>query len=362
MSRSAVRSDGMRVTRVGVWTLIFSVLLLVAATNTGNNGLYLAVATIGAVLVVSHIIGGRNVRGLQVAIEAPDEIYANRPCQLDLEVENRGWLPRWLLLLSVERVDIEPPSKSSRRRAASFLVPYLQARGGRVRQTGYLELLMRRRGRWRIRRIHVSSLFPLGLFYKGCRYPVDLEMLVYPEIYPASELRPANATLAGDDTSRQIGRGHDLLSLRPFRPGDDPRAIHWKQTARIGELIVKEREADEGRRLSIVFDNAVGELEHPADRARFEKLISEAATAAVDHLTRGFQVALTTRDDRLPFAGGRRQRLAILETLALLEPRARTDRPLTPRDPREPHLRLALAAGQPSITVDKTRSTIGGLL
>src|SRR5581483_578512 len=87
-------------------------------------------------------------------------------------------------------------------------------------------------------------------------------------------------------------------------PGDDPRRIHWKQTARTGSMIFTEREAEEGRRLSIVFDNAVGELATPESRARFERLVSEAATAAVDYLGRGFEVELRTRDERLAFASG----------------------------------------------------------
>ncbi len=58
--------------------------------------------------------------------------------------------------------------------------------------------------------------------------------------------------------------------------------------------------------------------------------MSEAATAAVDHLARGYEVELVTRDQALPFAGGARQRLAVLEALALVEPRP----PAPSRSPR----------------------------
>jgi uncharacterized protein (DUF58 family) len=106
-------------------------------------------------------------------------------------------------------------------------------------------------------------------------------------------------------------------------------------------MVYTERESEEGRRLSILFDNAVGDLDTPAAEARFERLVSEAATAAVDYLGRGFDVELVTRDERLPFAGGALQRRSVLETLALVQPRPLQQRPLVVGG-EAPQLRLAM--------------------
>jgi uncharacterized protein (DUF58 family) len=196
------------------------------------------------------------------------------------------------------------------------------------------------RGVHRFPYVHVSSLFPFGFFRKGVRYRVDFEALVFPELFPAGGSRPEESEQMGDDASRRSGWGHDLYALRNFRRGDDPRGIHWKQTARTGELIYTERTAERSRRLSILFDNAVGELKDPADQGRFERLVSEAATIAVDHLARGYEVELVTRDQALAFSGGSRQRLAILEALALLATAPRRSEPLVSSDPRAPQMRV----------------------
>src|SRR6476660_7415351 len=177
-------------------------------------------------------------------------------------------------------------------------------------------MMIPNRGRHSFPYGHVSSLFPFGFFTKGVRYRVGLELLVFPEIFPAAEGRPRASFPQGDDPSRRAGWGHDLHALRAFRRGDDPRGIHWRQTARTGQLIYMEREAERSRRLAILFDNAVGKLADPASATRFERLVSEAATAALDQLARGYDVELVTRDLALPFAGGPRQRLRILEALA----------------------------------------------
>ncbi len=348
---SKSRGDGFHITKVGLWFAVFLLIVVVAATNTGNNGLFLVLAVMGAALLVSEALGRLNVRGLAVAPSPPLEVFANRPSHLNVEVANRSrWLPRWLLVTTVAPRDVEPPGLP-RRRLRPFLTPHLPRRAA---SRGQIELLARRRGRLRIRYLHVTSLFPLGFFRNGRRYATDLELLVYPEIFAPSTAWPAQLGKPGDEPTRRAGWGHELFSLRAFRYGDDPRSIHWKQTARTGEMIFKEHETEENRRLLIVFDNAVGELATARERARFERLVSEAATAALDYLDSGYEVALATREETLPFASGAHQRRAILETLALIEPLAESPERLDPHDVEAPHMRLAIeperrrGAGRPA--------------
>lgn len=340
MLRRRSKGDGFHITKVGLWFLVFLLIVVVAATNTGNNGLFLVLAVMGAAVVVSEILARLNVRGLEVSLAAPAEIFANHPSHLDVTLTNRSrWLPRWLLVTTVEPGDVEPPSHRPRRRMRPLLVPHLS---NKAEGRGQLEMMMRRRGRLTVRWVHLTSLFPVGFFRQGRRYRSDLELLIFPEIFAPSGTRPAQTAKSGDEPTRRAGWGHELLGLRAFRPGDDTRSIHWKQTARTGQLIYKERETEENRRLLIVFDNATGELRSSADRKRFERLVSEAATAALDYLDSGYEVSLLTREGTLPFASGARQRSIILEALALIEPCPEARSPLVPRDVESPHMRLAM--------------------
>jgi uncharacterized protein (DUF58 family) len=332
-SRRAV-PEGIRITTVGLWYVLFTVLVAIAATNTGNNALYMVLALMFAVLILSGIASRQNVRGLEAQIEPPGEVFANRPFGVGFTLKSRALVfPRWFLLFTLSRS------------GQPLLIPYLPRRGKSV---GQLEMMVGTRGFHRFPHVHVSSLFPFGFFRKGVRYRVDFETLVFPELFPAGGSRPEESEQMGDDASRRRGWGHDLYALRAFRRGDDPRGIHWKQTARTGELVFTERTAERSRRLSILFDNAVGELKDPAEQGRFERLVSEAATIAVDHLARGYEVELVTRDGSLGFSSGPRQRLAVLESLAVVQPRQRTDEPLASSDPRAPHFRVHLDSDAPA--------------
>jgi len=318
--------EGIRITTVGLWYVLFTVLVAIAATNTGNNALYMVLALMFSLLIVSGVASRENVRGLEAEIDPPGEVFANRPFGVGFRLKSRALIfPRWFLLFTLSRS------------GSPLLIPYLPRRG---KSAGQLELMVGSRGFHRFPYVHVSSLFPFGFFRKGVRYRVDFEVLVFPELFPAGGSRPQESEHAGDDASRRGGWGHDLYALRSFRHGDDPRGIHWKQTARTGEMIFTERTAERSRRLSILFDNGVGELSDAPSQERFERLVSEAATSALDHLARGYEVELVTRDQTLAFSGGARQRLAILEALALLAATPRRPEPLVSSDPRAPQLRV----------------------
>jgi len=329
MARRKTVPEGIRITKVGLWFIILTVLVAVPAANTGNNALYLVEATMLSLLVVSGVISRQNLRQLEVEFEPPPEVYAKEPFDIGFDLRNRGhFWPRWLLVLT------------GTGQARSVLVPFLPRRSSFA---GNLELTATGRGILQLEHAHLASIFPLGLFRKGMRYRVDLELLVYPEIRDSIEFRQKGLGGAGEQPARRIGVGPELHSLRAFRHGDDRRGVHWKQTARTGEMVYMEREAETGERLSIVLDNAVGDLDSPSRQEAFEELVSEAATAAHYYLEQDYEVELVTRNEVIGFGRGRGQRRRILEALALLPPVGRQPYPLSGSDPATPALSLDMA-------------------
>ena len=307
--------EGIRITKVGLWYVVLTVIVGVPAANTGNNALYLVVAVLLSLLVVSGVTSRQNLRRLDVALSAPPEVYAGHPFSLRYLVRNRGRLMDRRLIVVAGIGEGRPE-----------LVRHLPA--GEERD-GRLELVASRRGAYRVRYLHLSSIFPLGLFRKGMRYLVDLEFLVYPEILEVPPRALETPGAAGAESSGRAGAGHELLSLRSFRPGDDRRSIHWKQSARTGNLVFMEREAERERQVAIVLDNAVGVPADETEKDLFEHRVSEAATAVHEYLGRGYQVALVTRVESIPFGTGRAHRRRMFECLALVEARPEDRRPLT---------------------------------
>lgn len=314
MRSPAVKLERVRITKVGVWYILITLVIGVAGANTGNNALYLVEAVMLALLAISGLLSKRNLSRIVVDFGGAPEAHCGQIFSLPIVVSNRDRVlgRRYVTIGGLD--EFEP-----------LLIAFLD-KGESVRER--LIFQVKRRGLHRFETVRLSSVFPFGLFDKAMRYPVGLEVLVYPEIFPASGLRHFDPFRVGDEPSRRAGWSQELRTLRAFRSGDDPRGIHWKRSARTGELIFMEREAEEGLRMAILLDNAVGELAEPAQRERFERLVSEAASAAVHYLAEGYEVSLATRGESIAHAGGRLQRQRILTALALVEPVPRASQPL----------------------------------
>ena len=313
MSGRAV-PEGIRITKVGLWYVFITLVVGFAGANTGNNALQLVEAVLLGVLVVSGLSSRRNVRRLEFDLKPPSEFYAKQSHSLRLLVKNLDrYFSRRLLV-------VRCPGQAS-----PLLIPDL----GRSKSlSSRLDLEFSQRGRVSIPHVHVASIFPLGIFHKGQRYSVGLDFLVFPEIQAAQSLRSSRRELGDGSSSQILGRGHELLSLRDFRTGDDQRWVHWRRTARTGNMIVVEHEAEQDQRLTIVLDNGVGAPKSQLDRDRFERLVSEAATATYHYLEHGYEIELFSRDRSIPFGRGQAHRIRIMEYLALVEPTELSDRPL----------------------------------
>ena len=85
--------EGIRITKVGLWFVLLTVVVAAAATNTGNNALYLVLACMLAMLVVSGVVSRLNLQRLAVRVDFPGDIFARRPFSLPFTISNLG--RRW---------------------------------------------------------------------------------------------------------------------------------------------------------------------------------------------------------------------------------------------------------------------------
>ncbi len=306
VGRNPASPHGIRITKLGAVFVGLVVLVALAAINTGNNALFLLFGQMLTLLAVSGWLSRTNLTKVSTHLEVPQEIYAKGPMWGAIEVENFGrrWSRRWL------RFKVDDASD----------VAYCDQLEPGARRKLDLRMIFRHRGHHDVDSVLVSSLFPFGFFRKGMRLQLQQPILIYPELFPeGGSIHPESGRF-GDLSQSRLGHGPELHSLRPYRPGDDPRRIHWKKSAHSGEVVVWEREAEGGRRFTVLFDNGFGDLVRAADRARFESLVSEAATAVHNYLKGGFEVELITRDQRFAASEGQRHYEMLLTHLALVQP------------------------------------------
>lgn len=217
---------------------------------------------------------------------------------LSIRVENRKLLP--LPWLQVENA-IAPPLTVLSRRNSQFpkvdqdVLESTWLLWSYQRVTRRYRLRCHARGYHTFGPIRLRSADPFGWMETELLIPSNTSLLVYPLIAPLETLGlPSVHPLGEHSAPRQLLEDPlRVAGVRDYMIGDDPRRIHWKATARSGELRSKIYETSSLRRLLILLDvwNYSSAWSGP-DPELQELTISVAASLAVWALEEGYMVAL----------------------------------------------------------------------
>jgi uncharacterized protein (DUF58 family) len=321
-------------TREGWWFLVATVLIGLGAVNAGLNLLFLVWGMMLFLILASGVLSELGLRGLDVRRSPPPAIHAGTPYLMGITLTNRK---RRLPSFSIEVEDLVGGRPIEKR------CYFLKLPAGRTQETAYRHVLPRR-GRHRLSGLRVSTKFPFGLIQKSRDAADPIDLVIYPALVPISPalLRGLPAIL-GQGRHKARRRHGDFFGLRDFRPGDDPRDIHWRTSAKRGVPFVRENEDDEGLEATVILDNALppevasgsgaagGDPERAKlDAAAFETAVSQAASVGLELLHRGLRVALVLRGGAVPADAGPAQATRLLRALALVE-QVPASVPLEPR-------------------------------
>jgi len=294
-----------RPTREGWWFIGATLAVGLAATNTGNNLLYLILAMMLSFMIVSGVLSEQTMRHLRLQRELPRRVFAGAPASFGVRLMNRKRrLPSYALHLR----ETDP---AGGRGARHFLIRL----GPQDRAVWRYALTFPHRGRHSLPGLRILTRFPFGLFAKISRPLLPDPVLVYPGL---RVLAPDEVPLVlGPGWRERDRRGHGagLHNLRQYRPGDDPRLLHWKTSAKAGDLMLKELEDEDRPQVCLV-------VEDPAPQtptAVLETNLGYAASLAAHALRLGYQVQLVTADGATECGQGEAHLDRILERLALYE-------------------------------------------
>lgn len=155
----------------------------------------------------------------------------------------------------------------------------------------------RRLGRfdWPDQRIRITG--PLGLAAWSQKLSAPLSVQVVPDL--ARDTAGVQGMGAqGDRQARRQGPGAELLQLRPYQPGDPPRIIDWKASARTGQLISRDFSEDQHLEVVVVIDAGRSSGLRAGELDRFGHYVNVAASLAQHVVARGDLVGLVLYADR----------------------------------------------------------------
>jgi uncharacterized protein (DUF58 family) len=280
-SRSARLPRSFRISREGIlWLLLSGGMLAISLIKTINL-LALLSCIMLALWAWNVVFAWRSLRRLRGQRWIAGPIFAGTPVSVTLELLN----PERSSLSSLRLGDGQGEARMA------WLLPQLGA-GEMRRLTHHVTLTTRGRRRWGA--FCISTGYPFGLVRWQRTLAPDEEVIVLPQLghlHRGQLRRCLPPSGLSNERDAQQARRHptaqgEFHGLRAFRSGDSPRWIHWRTSARCGELMVREFEDVPNENLVVVLDLA------GANVAARESAISLAATVCWewsrqkgDHLT-----------------------------------------------------------------------------
>ncbi|MEU4481452.1 DUF58 domain-containing protein [Micromonospora sp. NPDC023966] len=152
------------------------------------------------------------------------------------------------------------------------------------------------RGRYEVGPLVIRLTDPFGLCELSRAFPSTDHLVVIPQVTPLPSVRlPGEYAGSGDSRARSVAvHGEDDAATREYRMGDDLRRVHWKSTARTGELMVRREEQPWESRATVVLDTRAFGHRGDGPTASFEWAVSAAASIAVHLRQAGYKLRLVT--------------------------------------------------------------------
>lgn len=275
----------LQVTREGGGFIFLLFAVGIGAINTGNNLLYLVLAMCCSFIAVSGILSEQTLKGISVEGSLPKTAYPDDSYPFYIKISNsKKTIPSYSLIVEFP---LDPAGRYRIEQTAyTYQVPSLSSVD---KSLGFVGL---KRGPVHLKTVHLKTSFPFGFFVKTKTLPIDVETLIFPIIKKVALPLPKEFSEEGEGT---IGlAGDDLFSIREYQPGDPMAAVHWKSSAKTGNLRVKEF-AKGGLHNYTLFLNIIDpQTNVRVGREIIEDRVTETASLAYHLIRRGDEVSLKT--------------------------------------------------------------------
>ncbi|MFJ3301785.1 DUF58 domain-containing protein [Streptomyces sp. NPDC086549] len=228
---------------------------------------------------------------------SPSRVPAGSEARVHLRMDNVSRLPTGLLMLQ----DRVPYVLGPRPR---FVLDRVEP-GGR-REVSY-RVRSDLRGRYPLGPLQLRLTDPFGMCELTRAFSTFDTLTVIPRVEPLPPVRfSGEAKGYGDGRQRSLAlAGEDDVIPREYRYGDDLRRVHWRSTARYGELMVRREEQPQRSRCTVLLDTRGIAFEGAGPDSAFEWAVSGTASTLVHMLERGFSVRLLTdTGSTVPGEGG----------------------------------------------------------
>ena len=245
----------------------------------------------------------------------PRRVPAGRQAEVLIRLSNVSRMRTGLLLAE----DLGQHSGTGRPR---FVLGAIEAGGSRDLTH---QVQMDGRGRYTIGPLQIRVADAFGLVSIGRSFATKSTLVVTPDIVPLPQVAMAGSRLGdGESGMRTVAAaGEDDIAPRAYRDGDELRRVHWRSTARYGELMVRREEQQWHNRALLLLDTRRAAYVGAGPGSPFEIAVSAAASIGAHLAGQGIDTRLVTDSGAVTPAGPAAE--SLMERLAVIQPSRNVD-------------------------------------
>ncbi|MGD9688283.1 MAG: DUF58 domain-containing protein [Phycisphaerales bacterium] len=292
---------------------LVALLMSIGAFNSNNNLLFWLFFLSLSLILVSGFLSGAMLMAVRVERLPIADTDAGGVLAVRYRVTNAGrWAPLFAATISEIAPEPEPAPvpdtlhAHAHGRLARLPVAFAPhaAAGSSIEIDAPVRL--HARGLIHLSDFTLSSAFPFGIVSKSVRFRQNQSIVIRPKpvrFELDEHLAQSRRGSTADQDDRLAGAGEHFFALREYQPGDTPRSIAWRASARLAaassagptgadesRLLVRQTTAPRPRRITLLLDLH----DAPGERA-YEHAISRAAGAVLAASRRGILLGLAVR-------------------------------------------------------------------
>jgi uncharacterized protein (DUF58 family) len=293
--------------------LIVAVVVLIAAFSTGLSFLFYIVYQCLLAIGGSYALTRFGLADLEAGYRVDHrQGHVGDDLRTTYSISNASRLPKpWLEVYNPTDLPVPLPGRALGLRSWA--------------QRSWVAIVpLTRRGTFRVEPMVVRTGDPFGFFEAAATVGRPTMVTVFPQVVPLPRWRLPNANLEGSHSApeRTLQTTPLATTVRPYAPGDSFNRIHWRSTARLGEIQVKEFDLEQTADVWLFVDLEATVQRGEGDISTVEESMRVAASIAHDAIVENRAVGLTTsghREVSIPADRGPRQRQKIMQLLAAVE-------------------------------------------
>lgn len=294
--------------------LALSFLILSTGLILQNQPLMILILPLLGLFFLSNLYPSASTEDVRITRDlSPRTSIGKEGIQVQLRITNLGDR-------RVEGLEVhdEVPEDTKIEKGLNHFLLYLDP--GETETLTY-RLLCEKRGHYRVGPTQMKLTDSLGLHLTEALVEETSAFSILPEVerIGVTELKPRRTGVwPGTIPSKRSGEGIEFYGLRYYLPGDEPRRINWKASARLSTLVANEFETQKVTDVALIVEAGTIFGDSPAGQIVVENEIKAAASLASHLLGRGNRVGLIAYGQTrtwVPLDFGKRHLLRIMNHL-----------------------------------------------